>query len=134
MSASSLSTSDLNSRRVSLLSLYFRFEFAPPAFFSLHTGRDIGKGAAELRIAFGVVVEFLTMGMKDLLPCRLAVRKADIYPFTLDPAITQCGGNAPRDAKHLRAFFLVQLRKITGMPVGNYKRMPGIDGLMVQKS
>ncbi len=74
------------------------------------------------------------MGMKDLLPCRLAVRKADIYPFTLDPAITQCGGNAPRDAKHLRAFFLVQLRKITGMPVGNYKRMPGIDGLMVQKS
>ena len=72
--------------------------------------------------------------MKDFLPRRLAVREADIYPFTLDPAITQCNGNMLRDAKHLRAFFLVQLRKVTGMPIGNYKRMPGIDGLMVQKS
>jgi len=74
------------------------------------------------------------VNMKDFLPRRLAVREADIYPFTLDPAITQCGGNTLRDAKRLRAFFLVQLRKVTGMPVGNYKRMPWIDGLMVQKS
>ena len=73
------------------------------------------------------------MNVKYFLPCRLAVREADIYPFTLDPAITQCG-NTLRDAKRLRAFFLVQLRKVTGMPVGNYKRMPWIDGLMVQKS
>src|SRR5215471_16332619 len=72
--------------------------------------------------------------MKDLLPRRLAVREADIYPFTLDLAITQCNCNTLRDAKHLRATFLVQLRKVTGMPIGNYKRMPGIDGLMVQKS
>ena len=72
--------------------------------------------------------------MKDFLPRRRAVREADIYPFTLDPAITQYGGNTPRDAKHLHAFFLVQLRKVTGMPIGNYKRMPGIDGLIVQKS
>jgi hypothetical protein len=72
--------------------------------------------------------------MKDFLPCRLAVREADIYPFTLDPAITQCGGYTLRNAKHLCAFFLVQIYKITDMPVGDYKRMPGIDGLMVQKS
>jgi len=74
------------------------------------------------------------MNMKDFLPRRLAVREADIYPFTFDPAITQRGGNTLRDAKQLRAFFLIQLRKVTGMPVGNYKRMSGIDGLMVQKS
>ena len=76
----------------------------------------------------------MQVDVKDFLPCRLAVREADIDPFTLDPTTAQCGGNTPRDTKHLRAFFLVHLRKVTGMPVGNYKRMPGIDGLMVQKS
>jgi hypothetical protein len=74
------------------------------------------------------------MNVKYFLPCSLAVRKADIHAFTLDPAITQRHGKTPRDAKHLRAFFLVQLRKVTGMPVRNYKRMAGVDGLMVQKS
>ena len=72
--------------------------------------------------------------MKDFLPRRLAVCEADIYSFTLDPALTQCRGDTLRNAKHLCAFFLVQLRKVTGMPVGNYKRMPWIDWLMVQKS
>jgi hypothetical protein len=74
------------------------------------------------------------MNVKYFLPRRLAVRKADIHAFTLDPAITQRPGKTPRNAKHLRAFFLVQLRKVTGMPVGNYKRMSGVDGLMIQKS
>jgi hypothetical protein len=74
------------------------------------------------------------MNMKYFLPCRLAVRKADIHAFTLDSAIRQRSGKTPRNEKHLRALFLVQLRKVTGMPVRNYKRMPGIDGLMVQKS
>jgi hypothetical protein len=74
------------------------------------------------------------MNVKYFLPCGLAVRKADIHAFTLDPAITQRPGKTPRDTKHLRAFFLVQLRKVTGMPVRNYKRMSGVDGLMVQKS
>jgi hypothetical protein len=74
------------------------------------------------------------MNVKYFLPRRLAVRKADIHAFAFDPAISQRPGKTPRDAKQLRAFFLVQLRKVTGMPVRNYKRMPGVDGLMVQKS
>jgi hypothetical protein len=74
------------------------------------------------------------MNVKYFLPRRLAVRKADIHAFTLDPAVSQRHGKTPRDAKHLRAFFLVQFRKVTGMLVRNYKRMPGVDGLLVQKS
>jgi hypothetical protein len=73
------------------------------------------------------------MNVKYFLPRRSAVRKADIHAFTLDPAVSQRPGKAPRNAKQLRAFFFVQLRKVTGMPVRNYQRMPGIDGLMVQK-
>ncbi len=74
------------------------------------------------------------MNVKHFLPRRLTVREADIHAFTLDPAITQRPGNTPRNAEHLRALFLVQPRKVTGMPVRNYKRMSGVDGLMVQKS
>jgi len=74
------------------------------------------------------------MNVKYFLPCGLAVRKADIHAFTLDPAVSQRSGKTPRNAKHLRAFFLVQFSKVTGMPVGNYKRMSGVDGLMIQKS
>jgi hypothetical protein len=74
------------------------------------------------------------MNVKYFLPCSLAVRKADIHAFTRDPAITQRPGKTPRNAKHLRAFFLVQFSKVTGMPVRNHKRMPGVDGLMIQKS
>ena len=74
------------------------------------------------------------MDVKDFLPRSLAIRKADIYSFTLDPTITQSRGNTLRDAEHLRSYFLFKLRKVTGMPVGNYQCVPGIDGLMVQKS
>ena len=76
--------------------------------------------------------KYVQMNMKYFLPCRLAVREADIDPFTLDLAISQRCGNMPRDAKHMRAFFLVQPCKVRRMSVGNYQRVPGIDGLMVQ--
>jgi hypothetical protein len=74
------------------------------------------------------------MDVKYFLPRRSAIRKADIYPFTLNPAITQCHGNTLRDAKHMRAFFLVQIHKARGMSVGNYERMSGIDRLNVHES
>jgi hypothetical protein len=74
------------------------------------------------------------MNVKYFLPCRLAVRKADIHTFTLDPAITQCPGNALRDAKHMRAFFLAQPCKVWRMSVGSYQRVPGIDRFNVHES
>jgi hypothetical protein len=74
------------------------------------------------------------MNVKYFLPRRLPVRKADIHAFTLDPAITQCRGKTLRDAKHMRAFLLVQLRKVRSMSIGDYERVPGIDGLVIQKS
>ena len=61
----------------------------------------------------------MQVDVKDFLPSSLAVREADIDPFTLDLAISQRCGNMPRDAKHMRAFFLVQLCKIRRMSVGN---------------
>ena len=72
--------------------------------------------------------------VKDFLPRSFAIRKADIHSFTVDSTITQRRANTPRDAEHLRAYFLFELRKVRRMPVGNYQRVPGIDGLMVQKS
>lgn len=76
----------------------------------------------------------MQMGMKYLLPRSLAVREPDIYSFTLDPALTQRGGKTLRDAKHPRAFFLTQLRKVTGMSIGDYERVSRIDGLNIHKS
>jgi hypothetical protein len=97
---------------------FIRVMWAKPDFESIAhiTGKDV------------------QMNVKYFLPCGLAVRKADIHAFTLDPAVSQRSGKTPRNAKHLRAFFLVQFRKVTGVPVRNYQRMPWIDGLMVQKS
>jgi|SRR5262245_53473174 len=73
-----------------------------------------------------VTGKYVQMNMKDFLPCRLAVCEADIYSFTVDPTLTQCRGNTLRNAKHLCAFFLVQICKVTSMSIGNYKRMSGI--------
>src|SRR5215475_4170368 len=74
------------------------------------------------------------VNVKYLLPCRLAVCEEEIYPFTIDPALAQCRGDRLRDAEHMRAFFLVQFRKVTGMSVGNYEHMSWIDRLNVHKS
>jgi hypothetical protein len=74
------------------------------------------------------------MAMKYFLTCGFAVREPDIYSFTPDAALTQRRGDTLCDAKHARAFFFVQLRKVTGMSIGDYERMPGIDGLMIKKS
>jgi hypothetical protein len=76
----------------------------------------------------------MQVDVKDFLPRSLAVREADIDPFTLDPTMAQRRGNTLRDAKHMRAFFLAQPCEVWRMSVGNYQRVPGIDGLMVQKS
>jgi len=76
----------------------------------------------------------MQMNVKYFLSRRLAVRKADVHAFALDSAVSQRPGKTPSNTKHPRAFFLVQLRKVTGMPVRNYKRMSGVDGLMIQKS
>lgn len=67
------------------------------------------------------------VAMKYFLARRLAVRKSDIYSFTSDAALTQHGGDTLRDTEHMRAFFFVQLRKVTGMSIRDYERMPGID-------
>jgi len=74
------------------------------------------------------------VNVKYLLPCRLAVCEEEIYSFALDPTLAQCRGDRLRDAEHLSAFFLVQFRKVTGMSVGNYERVSGIDGPNVHKS
>jgi len=74
------------------------------------------------------------MAMKYVLSRRRAVRKPNAYPFTPDAALTQRRGDTLRDAEHLRAFFLIQLRKVAGMSIRDYERMPWIDGLMIQKS
>ena len=74
------------------------------------------------------------MSMKYLLPCSIAVGELEVYSFTPDTALTQYRGEALRNTKHSRAFLLIQLCKVTGMSIGNYERMPGIDGLMIQKS
>jgi hypothetical protein len=74
------------------------------------------------------------MGMKYLLPCRLAVCEPDIYSFASDAALAQRRSETLRDAEHLRALFFFQLRKITGMSIGDYERVPWIDGLMIQES
>jgi hypothetical protein len=74
------------------------------------------------------------VNVKYFLPRRGAICEADIYSFTLYPAFTHCHGKALRNAKQLRAFFFIQLRKVTGMSVRNYKRVSGIDRPMVQKS
>ena len=74
------------------------------------------------------------MSVKYFLPRRLAVCEEEIYPFTLEPALAQCRGDTLRDAKHLSAFFLAQFRKVTGMPVGSYKRVSRIDGLNVHEN
>jgi hypothetical protein len=74
------------------------------------------------------------MNVKYFLPRGRAVREADIDPFAFDLAITQRCGDVLRDAKHMRAFFRVEPRKVRGMSVGNYQRVPGIYGLVVQES
>lgn len=72
--------------------------------------------------------------VKDFLPRRLAVREEEIHSFAPDLAFIQCCGKTLRDAKHLRAFFLIQIHKSPGMFVGNYNRMSRIDGLDVHES
>jgi hypothetical protein len=74
------------------------------------------------------------MNMKYFLPRRLAVREGEIHSFAPDLALIQCRGEALRYAEHMRAFFLVQIRKASGMSVGNYERVSGIDGLNVHES
>jgi len=74
------------------------------------------------------------VNMKDFLSRSPAVCEEEIYPFALDPALAQRRGKALRDAKRLRSFFLVQFCKVTGMSVGNHKRVSGINGLNIHKS
>ena len=76
----------------------------------------------------------MQVNMKYFLSRSLAVCEEEVYSFALDPALIHCCGKALRDAKHLRAFLLVQLCKITGMSVRNYKRVSRIDRLYVHKS
>jgi hypothetical protein len=76
----------------------------------------------------------MQVDVKDFLSRSLAVREADIDPLALDFTITQRCGDALRDAKHMRAFFRVELCKVRDMSVGNYQRVPGIYGLVVQES
>jgi len=82
----------------------------------------------------GITGNDVQMAMKYVLPRRFAVREPDIYSFTPDAALTQRGSDTLRDAKHMRAFFLFQLCKTTGVSIGDYKRMSGIHGLMIEKS
>jgi hypothetical protein len=76
----------------------------------------------------------MQMAMKYILPRRLAVRKPDIYSFTPDAAVAQRCGDTLRDAEHMRAFFLLQLCKVSRMSIGDYERMFWIDGVMIKKS
>src|SRR5262245_26576549 len=71
------------------------------------------------------------VNMKDFLSRSLTVCEEEIYPFALDTALAQRRSKALRDAKRLRAFFLVQLCKVTCMSVGNHNRVSGINGLNV---
>ena len=74
------------------------------------------------------------VNVKHFLPGSLAVCEEEVYSFAIDPALIQRCGNTLRHAKHLRAIFLIQLRKVTCMSIGRYKRVSGIDRLYVHKS
>jgi hypothetical protein len=82
----------------------------------------------------GITGNDVQMAMKYILPRRLAVREPNTYSFALDAAITQRSSDTLRDAKHMRAFFLLQLCKVSSMSIGDYERMSWIDGLMIKKS
>jgi hypothetical protein len=80
-----------------------------------------------------VAGKHVQMNMKYFLPRRFAVREEKIHSFAPDLALIQCRGKALRYAEHMRAFFFFQICKASGVSVGNYKRVSGIDGLNVKK-